>query len=90
MPCCIVLKRIDLYVLGLIHRSDNNFVDKISVYVGCLCEFNERIIALINELGAFVDLSVDWMSGLGSIRRIHEIKMVGISQIYRIACERDD
>jgi len=30
------------------------------------------------------------MSGLGSIRRIHEMKMVGIGQINRIACECDD
>ena len=57
MVCCIVLKLISLYVLGLIHRSSgNNFVDKISACVGCVCEFSKKIIALINELGAFVDL----------------------------------
>ena len=61
-----------------------------SACVGCLCEYSERIIAVINELVAFVDLWVDWMSGLGSIRRIHEMKMVGIGQINRIACECDD
>jgi len=56
MACYIALKRIDLYVLGLIHRSGNNFVDKMSACVGCLCEYSERIIAVINELVAFVDL----------------------------------
>jgi hypothetical protein len=28
--------------------------------------------------------------GLGSIRRVHEMKVLGISQIYRIACEGDN
>jgi hypothetical protein len=57
MPCCILLTGIDLDVLGLIHRSSgNNFFDILSVCVGSIGEFNERIIPLINELGAFMEL----------------------------------